>query len=168
MNNEFSFKQYLGGISVSLAVLLLLIGVSSHQEIFTNTPAEIAQSFQKISTALIHRNQPSPNKNDNRQNIYSFNVQRPGDLIETENNNGSIALKHYRALYVPALVNDFEALPKLEVEVLNKGKKDWIEIPIYKTDRQNGLVYFLLKTEENGNSEYAQVFTGRARVRLIR
>jgi hypothetical protein len=155
------FKKYTGGLALMFSVLFLLIGLTKYDQIFTEFKSDTSNSFNYVKTAIFSSQQPTTKVSP------KFNFENDGEIMQiTENKNGSLTY-HYRELIVPELRNNYDILPKLELEILHNGEKEMLPIPIYKINRDKGSIYFLLKIEKNHQTTLTNIYTGTYAITLI-
>lgn len=88
-----------------------------------------------------------------------FDVQRDGDLTSKGQENGKNVINHYRAIQSDELKNSDKA-PVLKLQVYNDNTKSWKVTEVTKVNKEDGTVYFLLKSEEDGSIKPNDYYTG--------
>ena len=158
---KYAFRKTIGGLSIMASVLLLLIGFTQYDQLFSSAKYDFARSAEYAKTAL-QVNTAKP------KSMGKFKMDGDGEIIITKENSDGAITAHYRALYSEELVNNYEDFPELYVEVVKNNKKQWIKKDIYKIDREKGLVYFLLKLEKNHQTAFTDIYTGNYKIKLIK
>jgi len=158
--NEY-FKKYTGGLALMLSVLFLLIGLTKYDQILTGLGSDTTESIEFIKTSIYGNAKPELSKE------IRFSIDGDGEIMKvTELRDGTLTY-HYRALPAPNLQNNYEALPRIELEIIDGDQKEMTETEIYKIDREKGLVYFLLKVEKNRQVALTNIYTGVYNVVLV-
>ena len=141
--NKYFWQKLIGGISILLTSLLLLIGLTNYQDLFP----QLNYANQKSQTKLI-------------KSFPRFSLEGNGDLIEVILQPQMRTVFHYRALTVPQLTPGL--VPELYLEIKNSdGTISWEQTPIAKIDYQDKKIYFLFKKEEAGQIKLVKNYTGR-------
>lgn len=158
---KYAFRKTIGGLSIMASVLLLLIGFTQYDQLFSSAKYDFARSAEYAKTALqANTAKPKP--------IKKFKMDGDGEIMITKENSDGVITAHYRALYSKELVNNYDDFPELYVEVVKNNKKQWVKKDIYKIDREKGLVYFLLKLEKNHQVAFTDIYTGNYKIKLIK
>lgn len=156
------FKKYTGGLALMFSVLFLLVGITKYDQILTEFKYDTSDSIQYIKTAISQSKKPTLPKKTR------FNIDENGEIMQTTKIKEDTLTYHYRALSTPQLQNNYEALPKLELEIIDGNQKKMIKTEIYKINREKGLVYFLLKVEKNHQVALTNIYTGVYDVMLVK
>lgn len=159
---KYTFRKTIGGLSIMTSVLLLLIGFTQYDQLFSSAKYDFTRSAKYAKTAL-QTNTALPSKQ-----LEKFKIDGDGEIMITKENSDGVITAHYRALYSEELVNNYEDFPELYVEVVKNNKKQWVKKDIYKIDREKGLVYFLLKLEKNHQIAFTDIYTGNYKIKLIK
>ncbi len=158
--NEY-IKKYTGGIALMFSVLFLLIGLTKYDQIFTEFKNNTSGSIAYVKTAIFQSNEPSIIEK------LTFSLESDGDIMKIINLKDDVLTYHYRALSVPALQNNYDLIPKLQLETIVGDEKKMLPTDIYKIDREKGLLYFLLKIEKNHQVVLSDFYTGNYIVTFI-
>jgi hypothetical protein len=158
---KYTFRKTIGGLSVMTAMLLLLIGISEYDQIFSSAKYDIIKSSRYAKTAIQeYQNKPKEEK-------HTFSLDDDGEIIKINERNDGEVIYHYRAVAVPELINNYEDIPELYLQIQKNNKKTWQKADIYKIDRAKGRLYFLLKLEKNHQMAFTNIYTGEYKVNLI-
>ncbi len=166
---KYTFKKIIGGISVSITTLLLLIGIIHFNDVLSQTQNEFSQSIQYVKTFV-----SEPISKENRQEKTSttiegnFDLESDGEIIIETKNLKIKRINHYRAIKVPDLKKNYSILPKLYLQKINNNKAEWKEVQPQKIDREKGIIYFLLKIEQEHQIKNIDSYTGKYLVKLIK
>jgi len=160
---NYTFRKALGGISITTSILLLLIGLTNYEQIFSSTKYDLIKSSEYAKTAI-----QQASKKHKQTTDTLINLDDEGDIIKIYSTPEGELIKHYRAVHIPELVNNYEDLPHLYLETIKGNDTFWKEVDIYKVDREKGLIYFLLKVERDHLTLPTGLYTGRYKVELIR
>ena len=160
---KYALKKTIGGISIMSSVLLLLIGLTKYDQIFSSTKYDLNRSLEYAKTALVKNSSSSQKKL-----IEKIDLESEGEIVKTTPTVDGELTKHYRAIYVPELVNNYDYLPRLYLEIMDNDSIKWIEEKVYKVNREKGLVYFLLKSEKNNQIVPNNLYTGNYKIDLIK
>jgi hypothetical protein len=155
------FKKYTGGLALMFSVLLLLIGVTKYDQLLTEFKYDTLDSIEYVKTAI------SQNQKSVPLGRVKFNIDDNGEIMRTTEIKDGTLTYHYRVLPVPQLEGNYEAFPKLELEIIDGDQKEMMETEIYKIDREKGLIYFLLKVEKNRQVALTNIYTGDYDVTLV-
>lgn len=155
---KINFKQIMAGVSVSLLTLTSLVAVSQINYL-KSTATKISEN---LDTELAKPISPSGelNKPISPENVIAgyFNVQTEGNVVYTDQTNPEEKL-HYKAIKSERLKKkDIEK--KLMLEVNDSGMKKWKQSGWSWIDYEQGIMYFLFATEEDGNLRSEESFTG--------
>ena len=157
------FKKYTGGLALMFSVLFLLIGITKYDQIFTSTKYDAIKSAEYIKTAISQKQTATSTPEENKK----FNIVDEGEIIKiNETPNGEL-IQHYRSIYVPELINNYEHIPQLQLEIIDGSQKELIDADIYKINREKGLIFFLLKLEKNHQTVLTNIYTGNYEITLI-
>ena len=130
----------IGGASVMASVLLLLIGFTQYNQVFSSTKYDLIKSAKYAQTAINSAIHKQPN-----QKQKEFDLDGDGEIIITNETPDGKLTRHYRVIQDKKLVNNYDDFPELYLEIIKGNKKEWVKKDIYKINRKKGLVYFLLK-----------------------
>jgi hypothetical protein len=158
---KYTIRKTIGGLSIMTSMLLLLIGVTQYNQIFSSAKYDIIKSSQYAKTAL-----QDHSKKPEKPTIFDLNDD--GEIMKIARTDDGEVSYHYRAIYIPDLVNNYNDFPQLYLETKKNNEKKWLETDIYKINRAKGLVYFLLKLEKDHQTIFTNLYTGKYKVRLIK
>jgi hypothetical protein len=158
---KYTIRKTIGGLSIMTSMLLLLIGITQYNQIFSSAKYDIIRSSQYAKTAL-------QDHNKKLTTTPMFDLSGDGEIMRiAEANDGEVSY-HYRAIHIPDLVNNYNDFPQLYLEIQKNNEKKWLETDIYKINRAKGLVYFLLKLEKDHQTIFTNLYTGKYKVHLIK
>lgn len=158
---KYTIKKTIGGLSIMASMLLLLIGVTQYNQIFSSARYDIIKSSQYAKTAIKgHSKKP--------ETTTTFNLDDDGEIMKIADTNEGEITYHYRAIHVPELVDNYDDFPQLFLETQKNNQKQWLETDIYKINRNKGLIYFLLKLEKNHQTVFTNNYTGKYKVNLVK
>ncbi|HHX58887.1 MAG TPA: hypothetical protein GX706_03940 [Candidatus Moranbacteria bacterium] len=171
MKKDFILKT-LGGITITFSVFMLLVAVSRLDQtvegakyvfsgeaktMFTDLNLNKRLANQNKSTSL------NSNIKSNRENSFilegNFDPTAGGELTR-RSTTGDCFIKHYRAIQVQQLKNPV-LIPTLKLEIKNEKQESyWIEGEEIEIDKENGIIYFLIKTEADHSIIFPGSYTG--------
>ncbi len=158
---KYAFRKTIGGLSIMASVLLLLIGFTQYNQLFSSAKYDFIKSAKYAKTAL-QANVAKP------EQMEKFKLDGDGEImLVNETTDGKIT-RHYRALQSKEFINNYDDFPELYLEVIKNNKKQWVQKDIYKINRDKGLVYFLLKMEKNHQTLFTDIYTGNYKIKLIK
>ncbi len=158
---KYAFRKTIGGLSVMASVLLLLIGFTQYNQLFSSAKYDFIKSAKYAKTAL-QGNTTKPTE------AKKFNPDGDGEIILINETPDGKITRHYRAVQSEELIGNYDDFPELYVEIIKNNKKQWVKKDIYKIDREKGLVYFLLKLEKNHQTAFTGIYTGNYKIKLIK
>ena len=153
----------IGGVSITASVLLLLIGFTQYNQLFSSTKYDLIKSAKYAQTAINSAMHKQPNQKQEK-----FDLDSDGEIIITNETPDGKLTRHYRAIQDEKLTNNYDDFPELYLEIIKGNKKEWAKQDIYKIDRKKGLVYFLLKMEKNHQTLFTNLYTGNYKIKLIK
>lgn len=155
---RINFKQIFTGISISLFTLVALALISqmkSIETIATNFSKNLDTQLAKPISQTGEFNQP--NQPDNVVEGM-FNPNSDGNVVYYNEINLQEKF-HYAAIRSDNLKNKDKQVG-LMLQVSENGEKIWKETKWSWINYDQGILYFLLKTEENGIFTVADSYTG--------
>ncbi len=161
------FKKYTGGLAFMFSVLFLLIGLTKYEQIFSSTKKDAVDGIKYVQTTLYPK-KSSPAIPNPIINAKTFSLKDNGEIMKVESINDEKKIYHYRAISVPELINNYEYLPILKLEILNNKNTKFINTSVYKIDRKEGFIFFLLKTEIDNKLFLQNPYTGKYTVELVK
>jgi len=153
-----SALQIIAGITVMFSTFLLLFNLS-HYKIFAQ---DIKYAFSsKEDSAQTSILQQSARVLTPPQNVIEgfFDVEREGDMKNEVQKNGEKVVMHYRAIQSDK-IKESDHSPTLKLQVYDNQLKMWMVTEITRVDKEDGTVYFLLKTENEEYIEPNEYYTG--------
>lgn len=155
---KINFKQIFTGISISLftlAALALISQMKSIETIATNFSRNLDTQLAKPISQNGELNRP--NRPDNVTEGM-FNPDSDGNITYYNELNPQEKF-HYTAIRSDKLKNK-DQQASLVLEVNENGEKIWKETKWSWIDYDQGILYFLLKTEESGIFTTTDNYTG--------
>lgn len=145
-----------GGLSVMLSVFLFLAVALNYDMVIEGAKYAVDSNNELRQTSIVQSGRAYPP----RDIIEGFfDADREGDMKTTEKENGKEVTYHYRAIHVDSLKNS-DKNPVLKLQVYDDNKKSWKVTEITKLDKQDGTVYFLLKSQEDETIVPNDFYTG--------
>ncbi len=158
---KYTFRKTIGGLSITASVLLLLIGFTQYNQLFSSTKYDFIKSAKYAKTALqVNITKP--------EQMEKFKLDGDGEIMLINEITDGKTIRHYRAIQSKEFVNNYDDFPELYLEVIKNNKRQWEQKDIYRIDRDKGLVYFLLKMEKNNQTLFTGIYTGNYRIKLIK
>ena len=149
--------KFVAGITIMLSTFLLLLNISKYQIFAQDIKYALSPKEFSVETSLLQQTaRVTP-----PQNIIEgfFDVDRDGDIQDQQDKDGQKIVKHYRAIQSDQ-IKDSQKDPILKLQVYDNQLKKWITTEITKVDKDDGTVYFLLKTESEDDIEPNDYYTG--------
>lgn len=149
--------KFVAGVTIMLSTFLLLLNISNYKIFARDIKYVLSPKEFSVDTSLLQQTaRVTP-----PQNIIEgfFDVERDGDLQDELDRDGQTVVKHYRAIQSDK-IKQSEADPTLKLQVYDNQLKKWVTTEITKIDKDDGTVYFLLKTESEEDVEPNDYYTG--------
>lgn len=149
--------KFFAGVTIMFSTFLLLLNISNYKIFARDIKYALSPKEFSVETSLLQQTaRVTP-----PQNIIEgfFDVEREGDLQDELDQNGQQVIKHYRAIQSDMLKQP-DKNPTLKLQVYDNQLKKWVTTEITKIDRDDGAVYFLLKTENEDDIEPHDYYTG--------
>jgi hypothetical protein len=145
-----------GGISVMLSVFLLLAVTLNYKLVVEGAKYAVENNDDLRQTSIVQSGRAFPPR-DIVEGF--FDADREGDIKESEKQNGKEVVHHYRAIHVDE-IKSTDKQPVLKLQVYNDNKKSWKVTEISRLDKEDGTVYFLLKSQEDEDVVPNDFYTG--------
>jgi len=154
--------KILGGLGVILGVFSFLV-LSTNFDEATNGAKYAFNGLKNNNYILTNLTKLTGNsgKVSTPPNVVEgfFDVSRPGDWIKSVNKKNHLVTEHYRAIKSEAIKKETKQ-PVLKLEIYNHHTNQWVTTQIARIDKENGEIYFLLKTQNGDKVIPNNFYTG--------
>lgn len=157
MKAKYALKL-LAGITMMLSTFLLLVVATEHKTVTDEIKYAFNGNGDIAQTSIIHQTGRVATPPRNIIEGF-FAIDREGDIKNEVEKNGIETVEHYRAIQSDT-IRDTDKNPTLKLQVFDKEQKKWVVTEIIRIDKENGTVYFLLKTEESNDIVPNDYYTG--------
>lgn len=153
---KISLLKTFGGLSIMLSVFLLLAIAVNYGLIVEGVKYTIDGNDEFRQTSIVQSGRAFP-----PGNIIEgfFDANRDGDYHTKGEKNGKEIIYHYRAIHADEIKSS-DKKPVLKLQVYDNDKKSWKVTEIIKIDKDDGNVYFLLKSQEDDTIVPNDFYTG--------
>jgi hypothetical protein len=151
--------QFVSGVTIMLSTFMLLLTASQYKTIAQDVKYALGSTDDfSIQTSLV---QQTARVTAPPQNIVEgfFDINREGDMKDEVVEDGEKVVRHYRAIHSDQIATT-DKKPTLKLQVYDKQQQKWVVTEITKIDKEDGTVYFLLKTEDDEEVIPNQYYTG--------
>ncbi len=139
-----------------LSVFLLLAVAADYGLAIEGAKYAIGENDEFRQTSIVQSGRAFP-----PGNIIEgfFDADRGGDYQTKGEKNGKEIVHHYRAIHADEIKSS-NLSPVLKLQVYDNHKKSWKVTEITKIDKNDGTVYFLLKSQEDDTIAPNDFYTG--------
>ena len=153
---KISLLKTFGGLSIMLSVFLLLALAVNYGLVVEGIKHTVGESDEFNQTSIVQSGRAFP-----PGNIIEgfFDADRDGDYQTKGEKNGKEIIHHYRAIHANEIESS-DKKPVLKLQVYDNDKESWKVTEITKIDKDDGNVYFLLKSQEDDTIVPNDFYTG--------